>query len=420
MGIEINGPGLKYETLSANIIHCANVGNDTFRETAENMELLAELTCELSQPDGIIDKMLEFSEPGQSKDRDELLADIIAQGEESIIDCTNAIEKVSASFNGWCTLTKALHLALRDTLGRKQREEKNLEDEINKHEADKELKEEQKRKEEARMKEKHEQMQKTREKKEWYENNVEKIVMRGGMSAILASAPEIISITPVLVAVGAAAFVHYVTLKADLSSMEDAQAKRDQEIRELEESKTHLELALVQLSKESKSIDEVAKIVERSISRVTELQQLTQRFMGFLRDMNRIISYSVRRSKRVYSGFKKKDSFVDPEIFKNAFDMKIRFIFASKASNVYNAVSSQYILPTLDVLPGLYCLNQASDHEIQAKIDDLHKMRCRVSSETGFLTRKMHNELKESLVEVTRASSRAFEELLLKGQDATA
>lgn len=40
---------------------------------------------------------------------------------------------------------------------------------------DKELKEEHKRKEEARMLEKYEQMQQTREKKEWYENNVEKI-----------------------------------------------------------------------------------------------------------------------------------------------------------------------------------------------------------------------------------------------------
>jgi len=77
------------------------------------------------------------------------------------------------------------------------------------------------------------------------------------------------------------------------------------------------------------------------------------------------------------------------ELLKNAFDMKIRFIFASKASNVYNAVSSLYILPTLDVLPGLGCLGQAPDHEIQAKIDDLHKLRCRMSSETGLLAKKV-------------------------------
>lgn len=60
---------------------------------------------------------MEFSEPGQSKHRDDFLADIIAQGEESVNNCTDAIETVSASFNGWCALTKALHLALRDTIG---------------------------------------------------------------------------------------------------------------------------------------------------------------------------------------------------------------------------------------------------------------------------------------------------------------
>jgi len=61
--------------------------------------------------------MLQFSEPGQSKERDEFLADIIEEGEEIIADCTNAIEKVSASFDDWCDLTKALHFALQDTSG---------------------------------------------------------------------------------------------------------------------------------------------------------------------------------------------------------------------------------------------------------------------------------------------------------------
>lgn len=78
--------------------------------------------------------------------------------------------------------------------------------------------------------------------------------MRGGVSAIVASAPEVFSVLPVLVGVGAVAFVHYVTLKSDLSSMEDAQAKRDQEIRELEESKERLEATLAHLGKEARSI----------------------------------------------------------------------------------------------------------------------------------------------------------------------
>lgn len=69
--------------------------------------------------------------------------------------------------------------------------------------------------------------------------------------------------------------------------------------------------------------------------------------------------------------------------------MKVRFIFASKASDVYNAVSSQYILPTLEVLSKLGYLNQAADHEVQAKIDEIHNLRCMVSSQTALLTEKV-------------------------------
>lgn len=60
--------------------------------------------------------------------------------------------------------------------------------------------------------------------------------------------------------------------------------------------------------------DGVAHIVERSINRVTDLQRLDRTFMRFLLDMNKIISNTVKRSKRVYSGFKRRDSFVDPGI----------------------------------------------------------------------------------------------------------
>ncbi|KAJ6069431.1 hypothetical protein N7499_011318 [Penicillium canescens] len=171
--------------------------------------------------------MLRFSEPGQSKDRDEVLAEIIAEAEEIVADCTAAIEKVSMSFDGWCSLTKALHLALHDTLG---------------HNRGKELYVENKTK------------QQQMEKKEWYESNVERIVTRGGVPALIVTVSEGVTLAPAVVATGVLAFAHYVTLKADLSNMEQAQAKRDQEIRELEESRAHLEAALAQLSEDSKSI----------------------------------------------------------------------------------------------------------------------------------------------------------------------
>ncbi|KAJ6102316.1 hypothetical protein N7486_004743 [Penicillium sp. IBT 16267x] len=250
--LEIKGPGLQYDTLFANIVHCADAGDTAFREAAENMEVLAEKMHELSKPDGTIDKMLRFSEPGQSKDRDEVLGEIIAEAEEIVADCTAAIEKVSVSFDGWCSLTKALHLALHDILGHNRGKELYVGNKIKQQQMEKEQKEEQKRKEEVIMKEKEEQMQKVREKKECLIN--ERKVTRGGVPALIVTVSEGVTLAPAVVATGVLAFAHYVTLKADLSNTEQAQAKRDQEIRELEESRAHLEAALAQLSEDSKSI----------------------------------------------------------------------------------------------------------------------------------------------------------------------
>ncbi|KOC18838.1 hypothetical protein AFLA70_196g001771 [Aspergillus flavus AF70] len=418
VGMEVKGPGLNYPTLAANIFHCATVGEETFRQTSEDMKTLADLTRELSQPDGTIEKMLRFSDPGQSKDRDDFLAGLIAEGEEYIAECTAIIEKIKASFTGWCTLTKALHLALRDTLGHKRGEELNVESRIRQQQIEKAQKEEERKRDEAIMREKEEELQKLREKKERYDDYAQRIhakVLPGSVPALIATAVEGAVMAPALVATGVLAFASYVSLRSELSTMEQAQARRDQEIRQLEESKAHLEVALAQLCEDSKSIGEVAHVVEKSVRRVTDLQGLIQKFMMFLYEMNRIISKTVQHSRKAYNGFKKKDAFVDSEIkteiMKAAFDMKTRLIFASKASDIYNAVSSQFILPTLDALL-VSGLSHTADHEIQAKIDQLHLLRCKVSSESDHLTRKMHQELKESMEEVARDSARVFEELL--------
>jgi hypothetical protein len=66
--------------------------------------------------------------------------------------------------------------------------------------------------------------------------------------------------------------------------------------------------------------------------------------------------------------------------------MKTRFIFASRASNLYNAVSSNYILPTLEKLPRLSLLGQKTDDEIAAKVKELHDLRVRNCSGTMALT----------------------------------
>ncbi|KAJ5455540.1 uncharacterized protein N7458_003804 [Penicillium daleae] len=419
IGIELTGPGLEYTTLSANVSHCAAVGADTFRTTARNMKVLAHLTNELSQPNGTIEKMLKFCEAGQSEARDRLLSKYISRGEKIVANCTDLIGEVSALFDAWCNMTAALYLALQDTLGQKRKQEQHVINEINKNEIDKELKEGQREKEEARTNERAKHMQETREKKALYEKYAGivasgSVLAEGGLTAVVASASAVTTGVGLVVA-GAAAYIHYRTLRADLMSMEEAQERRNQEIRELEASKAILEKTLAHLSAESKSIDEVKQIVQLSFKKVTELQQLVRKFMKFLLDINAIIKYTVEHSTLVYDFVKDKEDLIDPgvkmELLENAFDMKTRFIFASKASNVYNAVSSQFILPTLDKLPELGLLNEATEREVMTKMEELHDFRCRVCSETVSLTQKMHAELKESLAEVTRASARVFEDI---------
>ncbi|KAJ5683125.1 hypothetical protein N7462_006290 [Penicillium macrosclerotiorum] len=429
IGIELKGPGLEYTTLSANVSHCADVGAVTFRTTARNMKTLAQLTNKLSQPNGTgseqIEKMLKFCEVGQSQARDRLLSKYISRGEKIVANCTDLIGEVSTLFDDWCTMTAALYHALQDTLGQKRRQEQHVIDEIKKNEVDKELKEGQREKEEARTNERAKRMQETRETKAMYEKYAgiiasSSVLAEGGLTAVVASASAVTTGVGLAVA-GATAYIHYRTLRADLMSMEEAQERRNQEIRELEVSKAILEQTLAHLSAESKSIDEVKQIVQLSFRKVTELQQLVRKFMQFLLDINTIIEYTVEHSTLVYDIVKDKEDLIDPgvkmELLENAFDMKTRFIFASKASSVYNAVSSQFILPTLNKIPELGLLNEATEREVMTKMEELHDLRCRVCTETTSLTQRMHAELKESLAEVTRTSARVFEDIASGDRD---
>ncbi|KAL4910294.1 hypothetical protein BDW74DRAFT_144781 [Aspergillus multicolor] len=327
IGIELKGPGLKYDTLSANVNNCASVGADTFRRTARNMQVLAHLTNELSRPNGIIEKMLKFCEPGQSAARDRMLPRDIAKGEEHVASCTNLINEISASFNAWCEVTKALYGALKQTRGQKSKQEEEVKNEIHKREVDRELREEQRRKEEARAEEMTKAIEKAREKKERFESLAAPLVSgsglaEGGLAAVATSTGAVVFAGVGFVVAGATAFILYRNLKADLMSMEEAQERRDREIRELEASKANLEMTLTKLSAESKSIKNVAKIIETSFEKVTELQQLVQNLMSFLGDINKIITTIVKDSKFVYDTAKDDEVSVDlglkKELLENA------------------------------------------------------------------------------------------------------
>lgn len=72
-----------------------------------------------------------------------------------------------------------------------------------------------------------------------------------GIGSIIGKMFKCVAGGAVLLAVG---YVHFRGLSAELYSAEEAQAKRDRELHELEVSQAKLETAVAHLSTESKSI----------------------------------------------------------------------------------------------------------------------------------------------------------------------
>jgi hypothetical protein len=148
--------------------------------------------------------------------------------------------------------------------GQKQRQAQEVKNDITQNKASKKLKEREKIEEEKRMKEMCEAMENIRKKKEWYEDNAAKLgnlitaggesITAEGITTAVASAPTVVFAGIGLVAAGAATYIHYRSLKTDLITMEEAQARRERDTRELEASKANLEVVLLQLSADSKSI----------------------------------------------------------------------------------------------------------------------------------------------------------------------
>ncbi|KAL4767104.1 hypothetical protein BDW60DRAFT_227033 [Aspergillus nidulans var. acristatus] len=282
IGIELKGTGLAYSTLAANVSHCAEVGADTFRMTALNMKVIAQLTDQLSQPNGTV------SGPVHS-------------------NYSQSIHSLFTMLRNSCYI------------GQKCREKQEVMSEIEKNKVDKELKEEQRRQEEARMNQARRRMDQIREKKEKYEYYANLLVSgsalaNGGLRAVVASTSAVVCTGAGAVVAGAAAYIHYRTLEAELLSMEEVEERRKREIRELEVSKAALQKTLVQLSAESQSIGEIAEIVQESFRKVTQLQQLVREFMSFLLNINEIIKYTVKNSRLVYGALKVKEDLVEPDV----------------------------------------------------------------------------------------------------------
>jgi hypothetical protein len=68
------------------------------------------------------------------------------------------------------------------------------------------------------------------------------------------------------------------------------------------------------------------------------------------------------------------------DLLKHAFDMMTRFHFASRASEVYVAISTQYIIPTINKLPQLRLLDEGTDKEINDRFALLNTLRIEIGN----------------------------------------
>ncbi|RYC79574.1 hypothetical protein BFJ63_vAg17543 [Fusarium oxysporum f. sp. narcissi] len=328
--------------------------------------------------------MLKFCNPNQDARRDRHLRRYLQRGRKTVNDCATAIQEINKRFTIWSEMTQDLFKALEEMSATKASETDAVKSELGNNEAKKKLKEEEQAREEARLRERRTDLQKIREKKEWYDNHAAKLatgagVAEGGLVAVATTTAAAVVSGIGIVVGGAAVYLHYSTLRDDLSKMEDDLARRETSIKEMTAEATQLQAALLKLSSEKSSIAQIMKIVQDAVRHVSQLQSRIKSFMEFLEQIASIIDNRVETSEFVHDTAEDTDGMMDPaikqDLLNNAFDMTTRLTFASRASEIYKTVSAQYIIPTIDGLPNLRLLDAGTDSEINNRLAQLNDMR---------------------------------------------
>jgi hypothetical protein len=93
----------------------------------------------------------------------------------------------------------------------------------------------------------------------------------------------------------------------------------------------------------------------------------------------------------------------------NAFDIRTRFHFAARASKIYEVISAQYIIPTIDKLPQLRLVDDGTDEEINSRLAALNTMRVEICNGAEEQTAKMQTDLKNDLRMICQMSAVSFE-----------
>ncbi|KAK5987128.1 hypothetical protein PT974_11246 [Cladobotryum mycophilum] len=387
--VKLDGPGLRYSTLFANVSDVSQFGTDTFRLTGRKMSLIASLSHELSRPGGTIEKMLGFCDPSQSELRDRHLKRYLKRGQKDVDDCATAIREVNEAFRMWSEMTANLLKALENMNATNASKTKTVEKELGETKAGKGLEEKEQARDEELL----------REKRAELKRNLDKI--KGDEN-------EPFNFVEIIFGTRQRKREELSALRDRASRLADNVASRETPIEKMAAEAAQLQATLEKLSSEKSFITEVTKIVQRAVRRLTELQSQIQTFMNFLEEIASIINRTLATSELVYETVEDTKSMMDSQIkqAEHAFEMTTRFTFASRASAIYNAVSARYIIPTIEQLPNL-CLHDAgTNSEVNEKLKQLNQIRNQVSHETLGL---MHTALKQDHMQIAKKACASFE-----------
>ncbi|KAH7303162.1 hypothetical protein B0I35DRAFT_517483 [Stachybotrys elegans] len=388
MALQLSGSGLKYNSLFANINHCNQIGQDTFRSTAVRMERVGHLSYEMSKSGGIIETMLKYMEPDQSEIRNKLFQSYIMAGVNSIEESVTLIRQVDEEFKVWVKVTVDLLRALDDKAASNQTRNRETEGKIKAQLLEKKLLEKELEVEKRELEDFEKRFQKAIRTYEHIVNSLPGTIASAG--AMVAAATAVGLGPEVLAMVAAFGGMHHAWLWC-------RQQTRKSTIRSLENETSTLRDRLKQLSGEHQSIQEVVTIVKKTLQDLQQLQEQITHFMDFLMNIQTIMAIKIFKN----------DPDVKKEILSDALLMKNRFLIASKATALYNEVSQAFVIPGVHWVTGL-CPIDLPDDVIEEKVQEIEIWKAKICNGAEKLISKRIGELDLELEVLNRESLQSF------------
>ncbi|KDN66664.1 hypothetical protein CSUB01_07506 [Colletotrichum sublineola] len=344
MTLDLSEFSLPRKTLYGNINHCTQLGEDTFRSTAMKMARVGYLTHEMSKPDGIIESMLKFIDPDQSRLRDKILHRHISKGLEIIDESRRMVKEVQEKFTDWAQATQDLYDALTDKASTNKQQQRETQGKINQKTQEKE------RLEEDAEEEKIELAKLDQKALEVYEMMLNSLPTSMSKVARMCAAAAIAGLSPELAfGVLVLGSIHVGVFHTDYFSEA-----------------------------------EVAEIIKKALKDLKDLQEETTRFLDFLTGIQKMIISADDKRNHVFMGDltpeERRDLICDntdpgsQKLQEDALFLKNRFLIATKATSLYNDVSEKFVTPGVQWEAGLQLLD-LTDNALNTKIKEIEEWR---------------------------------------------